>query len=583
MDVRLEAYDKACAAGDVDAIVAAATGLVTGQFGTLPGRVPAFLHEAYERCSGTQRARVGVALARCWAYGGEPQRSQALAEEAIRIADDAGDPELLASALDAQLLAHWGPDDLAQRLRIGQRLEDVAAHIAELEPRLATHLWRLTVAIECLDLPVLLRQLRALDLLAEETQSPRARFFARSRRGMAALLAGDPGAALSACKEAVAAGTAAGERDVNAIERELTAQAARQAGDVDALIREAELFESFGMREGITAIAATGALLWAEAGHMDRAELLLHELAGPGLAAVPRDVYWMPTMTALTEVAAAVGSTAVLEDAIGLLGPYAGRGVVTTGGVLFGGVVDDYLHRAYRVLGRDEAAERSRLATENAYRRMGARWWLNRVLSGRGTAGSPRLVLRFHPVGKGIWCVGADGTPAMVAASKGLQYLRFLLQRPGSAVSALELSSAISGHPGASVPDGDFGPTLDHRALAAYRSRLAELDEELEEARSWNDDARAERLELERGALRSELSSALGLAGRPRREGEMAERARVAVRKAIAATIRRIREADPAMARLLDGAITTGRFCRYDPDPGRSVQWILDAPSGTPR
>jgi hypothetical protein len=34
------------------------------------------------------------------------------------------------------------------------------------------------------------------------------------------------------------------------------------------------------------------------------------------------------------------------------------------------------------------------------------------------------------------------------------------------------------------VADGDAGPVIDRQALAAYRHRLAELDEELAEADS---------------------------------------------------------------------------------------------------
>src|SRR4051794_41270107 len=52
-------------------MTAAAVGLAAGQsFGTFPGRVPAFLHEAYRLAAGVQRARVAVALARAWVYGG---------------------------------------------------------------------------------------------------------------------------------------------------------------------------------------------------------------------------------------------------------------------------------------------------------------------------------------------------------------------------------------------------------------------------------------------------------------------------------------------------------------------------------
>jgi hypothetical protein len=52
----VSAYEKARAAGDIEAMTEAALGLAATQtFGTFPGRVPAFLHEAYSMARGDQR------------------------------------------------------------------------------------------------------------------------------------------------------------------------------------------------------------------------------------------------------------------------------------------------------------------------------------------------------------------------------------------------------------------------------------------------------------------------------------------------------------------------------------------------
>jgi hypothetical protein len=145
----VRAYDAARVAGDVEGMATAALALAATQtFGTLPGRVPAFLHEAYTVAEGLQRARLAVALARAWAYGGSPARAVAFAAEALTRAEADADPLLVAQALDAQLLVHWGPDDLAQRLRITARLEDTVAHVTDVEARMSAYLWRLTTALE---------------------------------------------------------------------------------------------------------------------------------------------------------------------------------------------------------------------------------------------------------------------------------------------------------------------------------------------------------------------------------------------------------------------------------------------------
>ena len=403
----VRAYDAARAAGDVEAMAAAALGLAATQtFGTFPGRVPAFLHEAYTLARGEQRARLAVAIARAWAYGGDPARAVQFAAEALADAEARGDPSLLAQALDAQLLVHWGPDDLDERRRITARLEDTVAHVTDVEARMSAHLWRLTTALECLDAPATRRQLRALDLLAEESGSSRVRFFAASRRGMYALLVGDLEAVELALREAVAEGDGGRRgRHLRDRARRPTAGIARQRADTATLAREAATYEAFGVHEAVTSVAAEAAVLWVAAGEPGRARVLLHQLAGADFGGVARDVDWALTMVSLTEAAVATGAEELAERAVLLLEPYAGRAVVNAGGVAFAGVVDDYLARACELLGRDEDAPGGGPPpAAAAYERMGATWWsrrpaaLGRPLGRPGGAPAPRC--RRHLVGR---------------------------------------------------------------------------------------------------------------------------------------------------------------------------------------
>jgi hypothetical protein len=157
---------------------------------------------------------------------------------------------------------------------------------------------------------------------------------------------------------------------------------------------------------------------------------------------------------------------------------------------------------------------------------------------------------------------------------RGLHYLRALLQRPNVEIAALDLSALVAGH-GTAIASPDLGEPLDRRALTAYRNRLRDIDEELDEAHTWNDPARVERVEAERDALLRELTRATGLGGRARTMSGSAERARVAVRKAIAAALDRIDAEDQPTARLLRRTVRTGSVCRYEPDPETPVDWLL--------
>jgi hypothetical protein len=186
-------------------------------------------------------------------------------------------------------------------------------------------------------------------------------------------------------------------------------------------------------------------------------------------------------------------------------------------------------------------------------------------------------VAHLRPGEGGIWWVGRAGTLAPIRAVKGLHYLRILRQRPGADIPAIDLSDAVAGHPGAGVSGGDAGQVLDKQALSAYRRRLAEIDADLDQAKSWADTGQAAKLAAERDALLGQLRGAIGLGGRPRVSGSASERARIAVRKAIANAIDRVIAADPSLGRLLSDTVTTGATCRHDPNPDRPVQWVLSA------
>jgi hypothetical protein len=105
---------------------------------------------------------------------------------------------------------------------------------------------------------------------------------------------------------------------------------------------------------------------------------------------------------------------------------------------------------------------------------------------------------------------------------------------------------------------GDAGEMLDEQAKSAYRRRLSELREELEEAKEFGNTERAEKAEAEIDALTSELSRAVGLGGRDRRAGSASERARQSVTKTIKSVLERIAQSDAAVGEVFSRCIRTG-------------------------
>jgi hypothetical protein len=169
------------------------------------------------------------------------------------------------------------------------------------------------------------------------------------------------------------------------------------------------------------------------------------------------------------------------------------------------------------------------------------------------------------------WSVVFDGRTVRVRDLKGMRYLARLLAEPGRELHVLDLVAAEGGE--SKVAPGDAGEHLDERAKQAYRRRLEEIDEDIEQARALGDAERVAQAEAERDFLVRELSRAVGLGGRDRRASSASERARAAVTRAIRQAMARIGEHHPPLGEHLDRAIRTGTYCAYLPDPRAPVAW----------
>jgi hypothetical protein len=129
----------------------------------------------------------------------------------------------------------------------------------------------------------------------------------------------------------------------------------------------------------------------------------------------------------------------------------------------------------------------------------------------------------------------------------------------------------VAGGAGPRPAQGHLGAVVDARARDAYKARLLELEQEMEEADVLGDQLRSAQAEAERQALVAQLSAAYGLGGRVRRAGEPAERARTAVTWRIRDAIGRVEAAHPALGRHLRRSVRTGTYCCYD--PAEPVDW----------
>ena len=169
---------------------------------------------------------------------------------------------------------------------------------------------------------------------------------------------------------------------------------------------------------------------------------------------------------------------------------------------------------------------------------------------------------------------------------KGYRYMERLLADPGREFHVLDLVAVERG----SLPTGptfhhgeDAGavgvgaglPLIDDEARAAYRRRLAEVDDDIEEATRMNDVGRVELAQRDQEYLLAELARAVGLGGRPRSFGGTSERARTSVTRSLRYALGRLAQHHPALAAHLDQSVHTGTYCVYTPDPLSPIAWHL--------
>jgi hypothetical protein len=112
--------------------------------------------------------------------------------------------------------------------------------------------------------------------------------------------------------------------------------------------------------------------------------------------------------------------------------------------------------------------------------------------------GAARRIARLRHEGD-IWTVACEGELTRIKDMRGIAHLVELIRHPGHEFHALDLGGA------GDLRTGDAGETLDADARRAYKARLGELRDELQEAEEFHDIGRVARLREEMEMLAGEL------------------------------------------------------------------------------
>ena len=523
-------------------------------------------------------------------------RRRALIDEAETLARRCGDARVLGEVLDSRLHAVWQPEGVHDRLRVGAEIVALGRSCGAEPLEWNGMFWQFTALMELGRVAEAESVLAVYENAVTSAGDLSAMTMARSRHAVLAGLRGrfddiEPIIALVS-ELGRRAGMAETWRLVNTIRAVLLLE---RGADADGLAMAASLREFVNVMPGHF-IGADLAMLYAQLGQYAQASaeldrVLPEVLAGSG----PR---WLGAMGHLAVAAARTGHPGA-ERIYAALFPYRGRLIVLAGANSTWGPVSLRLGQLALRLGRTDEAI-THLTESLAFARdmgalpsvahshaelanalepgdpVAAREHREQARSIARQLGMTRLLHRLTPPAD-EWTLRRDGEDWVLAAGaeqirlrdgRGLHYLRALLAAPGKEISALDLVAD-----GAGLAATGTDPLLDDDARSAYRTRLAQLAEELDAADATGDVARAARVDTEREAILTELRRSTGLGGRARQTTAEAERARVNVTRTLRTAIERISDRAPEAGAHLRRSIRTGLACRYDPAPGGPARW----------
>ncbi len=552
-DSFLAAAAAARAAGDLDTLTAAALGLHQfGARGDHDTQVGLLEEVAQAVPRGTpERALLLAALARELRHANGPAAAwQQAAEEAVRAARELTDnPRVLATCLLALHDAVWSAGTTDARLPVLAEMAEAARAAGDVDLAAQARVLRAGCLLEVNDRQGLV-ELAHYCREQEDLGHARGRWEAASRSATLRLITGAVDEARDASEAAHALGVRIGLPDADGVHGTLQWPLSLFTRDRLALLAFMNQIDMIPMRDVFTA-----AVLRTE-GDPEEARRIALTLS---LDVLPVEKYDLEFEALAAEALAAGGHTAEAERSYRELSPYAGTNVVVGGCASFWGPIDLYLGHLALALDDPDAARRHYDAAASMATALGAPLWqqhATQLRDGVEVAGTGTDAPRFVRAGE-VWTLTWQGRSAHLPDSKGIRDLAGLVSRAGQDVAATEL---MGGRP---VAGAD--PVLDGAAKAAYRKRLTDLEEEIEDAEADHDVLRAEQARDERSALVDELAAAVGLGGRDRRLGDDAERARKAVTARIRDAVRRVRDVHPELGDHLAATVQTGAWCAYRP------------------
>ena len=333
-----------------------------------------------------RRAEVLALLAAELQFGGEPERCERLAEEALELARASGDPATLARAMTDGWGAIVAPHTLEKRRGMIDELNELAGELED--PRLMARAAarRMLVGLEVADRKQVEMGLDTLRSVAKKVPEPWIAYLHLLLEFGWTLLGGDLRTAESVARQAYELGSAAAQPDAAIFYgahvfhvRYFEGRAGELTDDVIALAGEGQTLS--GWRAG------AAALTLIQGNRADEArELALAEDFG----AIAHDEAWSLVMMLWADACSLIGAAEPAETMFDLLSPFSGQ-LAVSGAHVYGSI-DFALGALAATLERFDEAERhfaaaaeleTRLEAPLLLARTHARWASSLIASGR--------------------------------------------------------------------------------------------------------------------------------------------------------------------------------------------------------
>lgn len=311
------------------------------------------------------------ALSRALIFSGEEAQAMKVLEQALAMARRTNDPSTLATTLIATLSARWQHERTSQRMDNAEEALRLATQAGDRLLMSQAAAWRMFDHFELGDMESWRAGLAAYERDADELRQPFLQYVGACSRTMHALFEGRFAQVEALAQHTLQIGDRMPGLDAAGVYGVQMFTLRREQGRLPEV---APLLQHLVTATGQANVWRPGlALIYAELGQLDAARGEFNGLAADGFAGLVHDGVWLASLAYLAHVCCTLHDTDSAAALYRWLAPYAGRNLLAGTSIACFGAADLLLGMLCATMGREEDAERHYRAALAMNERQGAR------------------------------------------------------------------------------------------------------------------------------------------------------------------------------------------------------------------